>query len=61
MESVPSEEELDFSADSDIDNDTLDFDIDEGMDPDDELSDDVTLERELGQSWRSGHLFREDA
>ena len=61
MECVPSEEELDFSADSDIDNDTLDFDIDEGMDPDDELSDDVTLERELGQSWRSGHLFREDA
>ena len=58
MEPVPEEEELDFSADLD-DDDALDFDIDDLDDGD--VPDDVALERELGQSWRSGHPFREDA
>jgi hypothetical protein len=52
-------EELDFSANP-IDVDDLDFDIDDVPD-DEDLPDDVSLERELGQSWRSGHPFREDA
>jgi hypothetical protein len=60
MEPLPAEEEeLDFSADTAGDDD-LDFDIDDAPD-DEDLSDESALERELGQSWRSGHPFREDA
>ena len=57
MEPLHEDEELDFSAEPGPD-DGLDFDIDE-LD-DDEVPDDVALERELGQSWRSGRRFRED-
>ena len=60
MEPLREEEELDFSPDAGEDDDALDFDIDEGLD-DEDLSDDAALERQLGQSWRSGHPFREDA
>jgi hypothetical protein len=59
MEPLHEEEELDFSADPD-DDEALDFDIDEPLE-DEDLSDDVALERELGQSWRSGRPFRQDA
>jgi hypothetical protein len=59
MEPLREEEELDFSADPVDDEDLLDFDIDELDDAD--IPDDVALERELGQGWRSGHPFREDA
>jgi len=41
------------------DDDSFDFDIDDFDDAD--VPDDVALERQLGQSWRSGHPFREDA
>jgi hypothetical protein len=59
METLREEEELDFSADP-ADDEALDLDIDE-LPEDEDLSDDVALERELGHSWRSGRPFREDA
>jgi hypothetical protein len=59
MEPIQDAEELDFSP-TPPDDDGLDFDIDDAPD-DEDLSDEGALERQLGQSWRSGHPFRQDA
>ena len=57
MPHMRNDEELDFSPEPDPEEE-LDFEIDVGVD--DEFADDTALERELGQSWRSGRHSREN-